>query len=60
LIDGSHVCLIPLDECASEWSKSGKNDNFSSLKIKTEDFDKVNIIFGDFKVNPSYLKPIFL
>ncbi len=60
VIDSSHVCLIPLDECVSEWSKSGKNDNFSSLKIKTEDFDKVNIIFGDFKVNRLYLKPIFL
>ena len=59
-IDGSFVCLVPLNECKSSWTKSGEKDNFSTLKLRTEDLNKIISIVGTLKQNPVYLKPIFV
>lgn len=60
LLNGSFVCLVPLNECLSSWTKSGEKDNFSSLKLRKEDLEKIFLIWGQFKKNPTYLKPIFV
>ena len=60
VIDGSHVCIVPIDECVSSWTKSGEKDNFSTLKLRTEDLDKIIPVVGEFKKNPVYLKPMLV
>jgi hypothetical protein len=57
-ISGSHVCIAPINDCISSWTKSGDKDNFSTLKLKTEDLDKIVPVVGTFKKNPVYLKLI--
>jgi hypothetical protein len=57
-IIGSHVCIVPINDCVSSWTKSGDKDNFSTLKLKSEDLDKIVPVVGTFKKNPVYLKLI--
>jgi len=60
LIQGSFVCLVPLSECKSKWSKSSEDTNYSSLKLLSVDQDKIITVVGYFKKNPIYLKPLFV
>jgi hypothetical protein len=57
---GSFVCLVPLNECYSDWTKSGTKDNFSTLKLRVEDYYNIIKIVGDLKFNRIYLEPIFV
>lgn len=60
LIDGSFVCLAPINDCESCWTDSGKKDNFSTLQLRTVDYEKIILIVGTFKKNRVYLKPILV
>jgi hypothetical protein len=60
LVQGSFVCLVPLSECESKWTKSSEDTNYSALKLLTVDYDKIIKVVGDFKKNPVYLKPLFV
>jgi hypothetical protein len=59
-ISGSLVCLVPLNECKSSWSKTSDTNNFSSLKLFSEDYEKIIMVVGNFKKNPTYLDPILV
>lgn len=60
LVQSSFVCLVPLSESKSRWTKSTENTNYSTLKLLTEDYDKIIKVVGDLKKNPVYLKPLFV
>lgn len=59
-ISGSLVCLVPLYECKSSWTKTSDTNNFSCLKLLSEDYDKIIMVVGNFKKNPVYLRPVLV
>lgn len=54
------VALVNIDECESCWSERTLKSNFSSLALKTLDFDKVHVIVGSLKQNPKNLAPVLV
>lgn len=55
----SHVflALVNLDDCKSCWTAKTLKSNFSSLALKTVDFDNVIVVTGSLKKNPKNLCP---
>jgi hypothetical protein len=58
----SHVfaALVNLEECESCWSEKTIKSNFSSLKLKSADADKILVIAGNLKTNPKNLCPVLV
>jgi hypothetical protein len=40
------VMITDLSECSSQWTAPGKNSNFSTLKFKIDDLDKLITVIG--------------
>ena len=57
-INGCFLALVNLEECTSKWSERTLKSNFSSLHLKSIDKDKVHVIVGSLKVNPTNLAPV--
>jgi len=59
-INGCFIALVNLEECTSKWSERTLKSNFSSLHLKSVDEDKVHVIVGSLKVNPTNLLPVLI
>jgi hypothetical protein len=57
LIARSFVALVPLNECQSNWSSKTTKSNFSTLKLRKEDMDKIKVCVGSLTEKAVYLYP---
>ena len=57
-INGCFLALVNLEECISKWSERTLKSNFSSLHLKSVDKDKIHVIVGTLKGNPTNLAPV--
>jgi hypothetical protein len=57
-INGCFIALVNLEECTSRWTDRTLKSNFSSLCLRSVDKDKIHVIVGTLKVNPTNLAPV--
>lgn len=60
LIEKSFCCLVPLDECFSHWTIPSKTNNFSTLKLRTIDFEKIVVLHGEIEKKNVIINPILI
>lgn len=60
LIEKSFCCLIPLNECSSNWTTPSGTNNFSTLKLRAEDHNKIVVLHGKIDKKNILLTPVLL
>jgi hypothetical protein len=59
-INACFLALVNLDECTSKWSERTIKSNFSTLKLRTVDEDKIFVIVGSLKKSKVNLTPVMV